>query len=116
MQIPAGSKLYAQFGDQVVFALTGHTDAKPNLLFVRRKQANANGISGYLCRVVRGVTQADGSNENIVVTMEVRRVPNAVLADYTAAHGVVRSVAGSSNFDSDVGITSLLPGAADIAP
>lgn len=116
MLLPAGSKLYNQTNDSVTFMLSGHTNALPKLVIIKRKAGLNGSFSTYEIKVVIGKTQADGSVKNDITTYTRRSSPASVHGDATTANTALRTIANSGGFDSDVGGTLLLPGAADVAP
>lgn len=114
MLIPSGSTFYGNEANVSTFTLTGHTDEKPRMVVVRRTPRNTAGNSGMSVKVVRGVSQPDGSIRNLIVEVTVRNVPAQVIGDVNAANDALRSILQSSGFDSDC-FKLQLPFAAQIA-
>jgi len=116
MLLPAGSQIYSMSENKVVVMLTGHTVEKPRLLILSRTPRNSAGNFSYNVKVVRGVTQTDGSIRNRIIECIFRNVPAQTTADATDPTNILKTLMGTEGFASDSGITLLLPDFNDIMP
>lgn len=117
LKVLTGSALNDLGPGNVVFQLPNHTVALPRLVRFQRKATLPNGRGGYFIRSVVGVTQADGSVMNQLVTLDVVSVPGAVAANHQAGVDPIKaaiSTSGLAGVCNDLFVYATLPSAADI--
>lgn len=114
-KMPSGYTFYGSAPDQTTFVYTGHTSAEPNLAIFDRKVSTLSGgqltVPSYRARVIRGVTNGDGSPITTRITADVtlRWPPGAdpaLVKDVVARLGEILS---DPNFQDDATSDQLLP-------